>query len=1086
MNKNHIVLLITIIVIGTGTIALLSSTTLVIITAVAMVISMILVILHGTGVLKFRSQHKDSPQDRDSTQNQPAWLVARDAKDLEKEGLRKWAGKHKLNLALSTAAIAVVILVIVLGIAEWYFSMKIEGTWMASKAGVNIWDIYFQQGYYWKAFWVIPVVWIASDPFFWRKRATMRLLFDMFETDIKKSKFIYRAAAGLALICIRAVIGFFVGWFSASTIANQWLLINAYLKPHGLTLTEFVTKNYLNSILYWFTGNLPTADYLVKNTIVFDFMNLLNTVLVPVLIYWTIKLAVTAIYAAKKDGNAFPAIANTFTGLSLWYLYLEIMMMPNDFVDITAKVYVPWKIPTLAVFAAFALIFNIASIAKPVQVKVNRHKFILATLAIVLIVIVLAAPILQAYGTYNVSQQYAAKKNEFQFPYEIAPHISYVNWSNVLNSIKSMPIGSITAPPQFEETLLQNIRVISYTAAINLMQQAYGTSVGQPWMQLSLETQDNNNIYGPMIIWVNNHEYWVDTTSPVLPEVSDTDVAARFQYTHSEVILAVDAATGAIVPITQVFPQVNSSTLAMYYGIGGLFQTQDMVFLNFNRYNNQWNEIHLASYKGPSSYNAEPDYAFGNSPMPVLPFVNERQWYFGWKGLDWWSYGSGQYGTDISVLFHRDVTDRIKSLLIDGLKIEVEPSTGGPIPYFVVDSSGNVYYAFAIYMDKSLNTGYADTKTIANVATTGDFRRLFAILLVNTHDGTIQGYRYGNWEENYITQYFANYYPSWNKEMPNWIAQQIRYPKDLMYDYVDLFNTYHIGPSDIQDWYSSRNFFDFPTDKSGKYFGTQFDDIRYIPVYYNGTLQYAAVRLVELYQQQSTTWIPRKVSGIYIFFGNGDKYFATLQTENVQSLQLMLDSISTNRDIQYILTTTQQHAQQWQEGNLLLYIIAGKPVFFVPYYTITGTITKVTMIVAIDGSTLNVGYYQLSANPTADEVQLAIVRAYTAMAHTMLATEEQRINVIQGIFEKSNIQVAKPEIVNPMIGEIYATANFTTTQDAADANATLNNFIQTVVVPNNITTVYMWTTTTTSGSKVIHIGALLPNFVMEIIEITIS
>jgi len=524
----------------------------------------------------------------------------------------------------------------------------------------------------------------------------------------------------------------------------------------------------------------------------------------------------------------------------------------------------------------------------------------------------------------------------------------------------------------------------------------------------------------------------------------------------------------------------------MYYGIGGLFKDQDTIYLYLDKYNTRWKEIHLPSYSGPASYDGAPDYVYGNTPMQIFSFENERQWHFGWTGLDWWSWGDGKYGTDVSVLFNRNVVDRVKALTdpVPGIKLETEPTTNNPIPYLVVDPSGNIYYAFSLYLDKELNSEYANTKQY-NVDTTGDFRRLFAVLLVNTHDGTIQGYRYGDWNENYITQYYGSFYPAWNKEIPDWARQQIRYPKDLMYDMVDLDNTYHIDASDWQDWYSSLNFYDFPTDKTGKYFSTSFDDIRYVPIYYQGTLQYAGVRLVELYQQQSGQWIPRKVVGMYIFLGDGEQFFVPMLSQKVQALQLILDNVNTNRDLQFILTTTQQKGEAWQQGNVLLYIIGGKPIFFIPYYTISQTVTKVTMIVAVDGINANIGYYQLSSSPTPEEVQLAVVRAYTSITKGLLSGEEQRINTVKQLFAKSGYKVVTPEIVNPMIGEVYSNITFRVTQESGNVNATINSFIKDVLVPNKINTVYMWTTTV-GPTKILHVGALLPNFVMVIVEISVT
>jgi len=1012
--------------------------------------------------------------------------------------IKTWINEHKLITAASIFVFVLVTLVIYFSIVNWLFGMKINGTWMIGKAGVNIWDLYFEQGYYWKMLWIVPTLWILSDPFFWRKRFTMKLLFRVFDKDINEkgsTTFTQRFVVGLALMLFRGFIGFIIALLSTHEIAKQFLIIDNSLNAQGTTWASFIREKYFGTIYYWFRGGLPTGSYLIENTIVFEFMTLLATLLLPILAYWSIKLVGDGLYEARKQGNVALAIANVVTLLFLWQVYVGILMLPNNVVDISAKIYVPWNFFSTAVLGFMTIALKIAVQVEQLKLKVNRHSVITMITAAIVLAIIIIWPMAQATYVYSIQNKYDANLSTFEFPYKKSPHIAYIKWTNDLNGIQTLPVDSITTPPQFEEEILKNVRVISYTAAINIMKNWYGRYVGQPWMKVSLETLgDGKTVYGPMIVWANGHEYWVDTTSPVLVEsaaVRDTDAAKQYLYTHSEVITVIDAASGEIVPLNRVYPQIDNSTLSMYYGIGGLFRDQDVIYLYMNRYNSQWDEIHLPTYKGSSSYDGAPDYIFGNDPMPLLPSINERQWYFGWKGTEWWSFGDGKYGTEISVLMKKDVVERVNSLLLDGLQLETEPSTETPIPYLVVDGTGNVYLAFAVYINRPLNTDYTDTKTLGiNVETSGNFRRLFAMLLVNLHDGTIDGYRYGDWDENYITQYFASYYPAWNKEIPSWVTEQIRYPKSLMLDTMDLYNTYHLDSNDWQNWYPTLNFYDFPTDIDTQYFSNQIEDTRYIPVYFQGALPYAGVRLVELYKesQEKGQYTPRNIVGMYMFLGNGQRYFITL--EKLLPFQQIIDAVKSNRDIQYILTTTQQRGQPWEQGNILMYVIGGRPVFFIPYYSIQATVTQVTLIVAVDAKAnsegaVNVGYYQLSASPSPEEVRLAVIRAYTSVTKGLLLAEEQRTDLIKTLIQQNGINIVTPQIVNPMIGQVYASVDFKVTQESTVVNATLAKFVEEILKPYEISTVYIWTTTV-GPSKVLHVGALLPNFVMVIVDITIT
>ncbi|MEM3665756.1 MAG: hypothetical protein QW222_01585 [Candidatus Bathyarchaeia archaeon] len=982
-------------------------------------------------------------------------------------------GKRK-RLLITCVTIGVVIFLLAeVAWASWLFSMKVEGWWMQNKAGVNIWDISFERGFFWMTLWLVPLVWVLSDPFFWRKRPTMKMLMRILKRDENKTTARERFRIGLLMLCGRALLGFAIAVFLGHELARQLLLVNTYLSLTRLSWLDFIVKKYFGSLVFWLSGNLPNANYLIENTVIFDFLGVLWYLLFPIFIYWSIKLFSGGIYEAAREKRFLSLIRGLLSIFLIWFLYFGILTIPNTVADISTPIFMVWRVPLLALTCvAISLTFA--------KNKVKAHPFLITVPTALLILIVLIAPLAQVWYNYYFKADWSASKNIFEFPYKDSPHISYVKWANDLEGIQTLPLESITTPMEFEEKLLKQIRTISYVAAIRQMVYSYGKEVGQPWMKIALEQEGGKYLYGPMIVWANGHEYWVAPTSPVLPEQTDTEVAKKYLYTHSEVILAVDAATGEVVPIDKVFPQVNASTIAMYYGIGGLFKDQEIIYLKIGN----WKETHLPTFKGPEAYEGMPDYVFGDEPVGgILWWVSERAWFFIWRGE--WAFAQGMYGPRISVLFHRDVVDRVRSLLVNDLELENEPATNNPIPYLVFDENGKIFYAFAVYINKPLTTGYADTARIGQyVTTSGNFRRPFALLLVNTYDGTIQGFRYGNWEENYITRYFASFYPYWNKPLPDWVKEQVRYPKSLMRDLIDLYNTYRIDPDDWDSWHKTLNMFDFPIDKNWNYFSTEFDDIRYVPIYHQGRLMYGGIRLVELYQQKSEQWTARKVAGIYVFFGTGEKFFIPIG--NAMALQLVLDSINTNRDIQYILTTTQQRGERWEEGNLMLYIISGKPVFFIPYYTMTATVMKVTMVVAVDAITGDVGYYQLSANPAKEEVEIACARAYTAMRRGLLKSEQEKVDQVKNEFIKSGFTVVEPEDVNPMITEKFASVDFRITQQWNNVNATIHKFMEEVCAPNDVKTVYIWVKAE-GPTKVLYVAALLqPSLVMEIIKITIS
>jgi uncharacterized membrane protein (UPF0182 family) len=449
------------------------------------------------------------------------------------------------------------------------------------------------------------------------------------------------------------------------------------------------------------------------------------------------------------------------------------------------------------------------------------------------------------------------------------------------------------------------------------------------------------------------------------------------------------------------------------------------------------------------------------------------------------SIAGGKYGDEISILFKRDANERVKSLLIGGLEVETEPTTGKQIPYIVVDPEGNVYLAYSVNIDRSIDNDYIGTQGYL-VKTSGDFRRRFAVVLVNLHDGFVKGYRCGDWDENYITQYFASFYGAWDNDMPDWLVEQMRYSKSLMHDTVDLYNTYHIGSTDWESWYKTLNMYDFPVDGNWNYFDIKFDDIKYIPMCYQGTLQYAGTRIVEMYKEKAEggQWIARPVIGMYIFLGNGKKLFAPLQS--VLSIQQVLDKVHTNPEIQNILTTTKNQGQEWQEGNLLIYVVGGtEPIFFIPYYTMTERVMQVTMMVAINGTSGEIGYDRIGANPTPETISSSASKAFAAMSKGILKGTQERIDAVKNELINAGVSVETPAIVNPMIAYSYSTIDFKITQDRENAFAVIHSFVDEVCKPSNITKVYLWVGTK-DNTKILSIGALKPDFEMSILTIKIE
>lgn len=967
--------------------------------------------------------------------------------------------------------LGIVALIVVVLVANWLFSIKIEGVWISRKGGLDVWALWFEKGVYWYAllayvvtFEFIGVVFAAwwgtrlkgvdresrrpQDDFGWIPRRP--------HMDVRK----WLPAVPLFFAFIGAVVGSSL----AHTVAAQFLLVNGYIQDAGISWPQFLSEGYLRAVTYIMSGHYPDGAFLIANTVVFDFIRLMRAYVIPLLVL----VSMTALFSIPVHHNWVKSLRNIMLIATIWYIYIMIAESPMILADISLPIHTMWRIATAVVLVGVTLSFTVADrLWRGTVPQSTRRTIMRSILVIMLIGLLLIAPSLQTDLAYHRLQDYEGNRNIFEFPYTIRPHIDYVKWADSLGTIQVANASMLTVPPPVEEEILRSIRVVSFTAAISQMQYAYGRDIGQPWMKLAYDVDSSGQItYGPMIVWSGDKEYWVLPTSPVLPEQSSQEVGARYQYTHSEVILAVDAATGEVVPISRVFPEADPTRISMYYGIGGLFKEQGMVFLRIGN----WTETHMPGYKHSTFYDGEPDYIFGEDEK-VLGFSERFRFFLLLQGNI--QFATGGFGRDISVLMHRDVIDRVSAILIKGLVVENEPVANTPIPYLVTDPQGNIYYAFSVYIERALNTPYADTERLGQfVETSGDFRRPFAVMLVNTHDGKISGYRYGNWQENYITKFYGSFYGAWDKEMPDWLASQVRFPKSLMYRLIDLYNTYRIESSDASSWYKTLNMFDFPLGRDD-YFNTRIDDIRYVPVFYDGHLQYAAVRIVEVYKQRSEQWTPRAVAGMFVFFGYGKELFIPL--EKALPIQIILDSIRSQPDVQNILTTRRLAGQEWQEGNLLLYVVGNRPVYLLPYYAPSPSVLNVGMVVAADGVTGKVGSpYLLQDSKDPREIAAAPFRAYSLLGSGVtLSGEQQRIDAVKDELSRMGLEVRTP-IRQPSanVEYLYANLTFRGLQDWDAVNSTLHNFVQDVLISNNARTVNVWTVFT-GTTRMVYVGALV-------------
>jgi hypothetical protein len=435
------------------------------------------------------------------------------------------------------------------------------------------------------------------------------------------------------------------------------------------------------------------------------------------------------------------------------------------------------------------------------------------------------------------------------------------------------------------------------------------------------------------IIYLNGTEYWVSILQLVQASLQNDPDVWRTQHlllTHSEKILAVNAATTQAVDITKIWNLTQSPQV--YYGRGGLWQSVDEVYLNIPGFN----ETHLSGYTGPPSYNAAPDYTYKGFWL---------YWKFFWQGR--FDFANGAYG-NIKALEYRDADSRISNILLPNLQTD-------PDSYPVVDKQGNIYLLHWVWIDWHSPSDFADYPDHSNTS----ILRLFAAVLTNVKTGDVTGYLYNNGKNDYVKSFYSSMYPQWNQQIPSWLLPQLRYPESYFNAQQDVYNFYF--QTDPLQW--QRNVFLQSTETT-----------RFIITPINGTLTWAAVRLVEIYHSPS-----QNLAGLYI---------APAGTRTGQVFLIRFPEgttiIGPNSAVSAVTTDPLVKTQltlhpDWAIGNILLYSVNTRLIYVIPYYGTQGILTVPEMVTVVDASTKQVGHYFIQQPTDSVEVGSATTKAVNSI-----------------------------------------------------------------------------------------------------------
>lgn len=274
--------------------------------------------------------------------------------------------------------------------------------------------------------------------------------------------------------------------------------------------------------------------------------------------------------------------------------------------------------------------------------------------------------------------------------------------------------------------------------------------------------------------------YWAGTTVPVIP-ASVTQENEWFNqhviYTHSDVgIKMLEADTGVVVDEGQFFDQRR-----IYYGESGdgLFSTYWSAY-PVDRTESA--ELGRFMYNGTGGVDVAPPLSWMFEPNFMVSYS----------------------GTPVHVMRYKDIHDRMEFLypyFVYQFCFGCTPNNSqtDDLDTFAVTDGASTYWLMPLIV--AINTSHVPWSS----STSSSFMlQLVGYSLTDTYDGTVQIIVTG---DDYFSEMFLDQYEGAGatREVPAWLAEQIRYPEEMFIWQVSKFNTYHV--TDPEAFIEAKDFY---------------------------------------------------------------------------------------------------------------------------------------------------------------------------------------------------------------------------------------------------------------------------------------
>lgn len=606
-----------------------------------------------------------------------------------------------------------------------------------------------------------------------------------------------------------------------------------------------------------------------------------------------------------------------------------------------------------------------------------------------------------------------ARKIEYLGPYT-AQQIAVNRYFADLDSIEervydirlsAVPSSGINSFISSNKELLSKIRLWDWNAANAKITPEIGLT---PYLKM----------YDSDVIRFNNSIYWSASLMPILPATVTPEnrwYAEHLVYTHiPKGFLMLDAHNGTIVDSNNFFKQRR-----VYYGEGanGLFATTWSAF-PVNRSTSD--ELDGYFYDGKGGITVTPPLSWMFEPNFLLSYPTDS----------------------IHLMRYKDVVQRMALTYpyfeyIFGMnEIDILPVTDGSNTYWLIP------------LIARLDTEYVPW------GKANDMYVLVGYSLVDTYDGSHRIILTGN---DFFTNMFEKEYKDVvSRDIPEWLQKQLRYPEELFFWKVSMYNIYHV--TDVSTFITAREFYEIPQGLTPYYIFAQppgFNKPEFIG-FISLELKAAAAKNLAGYMIVRNDY-PN--SGQLIF------YRVPLESETKligpTAVQEALDKDKEFAQLKTLLRNP-------RIGDNILYRVGNQDVYFIPIYTAGagGVVAELGTIAAV-GAAFTGEYYVGLGNTVEEALREYLIELAGIARDETILDREAKMKIITDYITTNNINIVRPLNIAAPITFVDGNVTFVTGEDFEIIKTSIDSLIN-IAKENNISRLLIW-----EEGNVLNVGVMI-------------